>query len=54
MLSHVYRITERGMQLRAGLPQLADAPRLPVGGAEAYGPEAPWVVLDDGRLVRDR
>jgi hypothetical protein len=54
MRSHVYRLTERGMQLRAGLPQLADAPRLPVGGAEVYAPEAPWVVLDDGRLVLDR
>jgi hypothetical protein len=52
MRSHVYRLTERGMQLRAGLPELADAPRLPVGGAEAYAPEAPWVLLDDGRLVR--
>ena len=52
MRSHVYRITERGMQLRAELPQLADAPRLPVGGAEAYAPEAPWVLLDDGRLAR--
>ncbi len=52
MKSHVYRLTERGLQLRAGLPQLADAPRLPVGGADAYAPEAPWVVLDDGRLVR--
>jgi hypothetical protein len=52
MPSSVYRLTERGMQLRAGLPELADAPRLPVGGAEAYAPEAPWVLLDDGRLVR--
>jgi hypothetical protein len=52
MLSHVYRLTER-MQLRAGLPRLTDAPRLPVGGAEAYAPEAPWVLLDDGRLVLD-
>lgn len=52
MLSHVYRLTARGMQLRARLPQLADAPRLPVGGAEAYAPEAPWVLRDDGRLMR--
>jgi hypothetical protein len=52
MKSSVYRLTERGMQLRAGLPQLADAPRLPVGGAEAYAPETPWVLLDDARLVQ--
>jgi hypothetical protein len=52
MLSSVYRLTERGVELRAGLPQLADAPRLPIGGAEAYAPETPWVLLDDGRLVR--
>jgi hypothetical protein len=52
MTSSVYRLAERGMQLRSRLPQLADAPRLPVGGAEAYAPEAPWVLLDDGRLVR--
>ncbi len=53
MLSSVYRLTERGMRLRGeGLAQLADAPRLPVGGAEAYAPEAPWALLDDGRLVR--
>ena len=48
----VYRLTERGVQLRGGPSGLADAPRLPVGGAEAYAPEAPWVVLGDGRLVR--
>ena len=35
---------------RAGLQQLMDAPRLPVAGAEAYALEAPWVLLDDGRL----
>jgi hypothetical protein len=52
MTSSVYRLTERGIELRAGLPELADAPRLPVGGAEAYALEAPWVLLDDGRLVR--
>ena len=52
MLSHVYRLTERGMQLRTGLPHLAGAPRLPMAGTEAYAPETPWVLLDDGRLVR--
>jgi len=52
MQSHVYRITARGMELRAGFARLADAPRLAVGGAEAYAPEAPWVLLDDERLVR--
>jgi hypothetical protein len=52
MLSHVYRLTRRGRQLRKALPALADAPRFPVGGAEAYAPEAPWVLRDDGRLTR--
>jgi hypothetical protein len=52
LLAHVYRITKRGRQLRRDLPDLADAPRLPVGGAEAYAPEAPWVLRDDGRLAR--
>ncbi len=52
MLSSVYRLTERGMRLRECLVQLADAPRLPVGGAEAYAPEAPWVLLDGGQLAR--
>jgi hypothetical protein len=51
MTSCVYRLTERGILLRAGLPDLADAPRLPVAGTEAYAPEAPWVLLDDGRLT---
>jgi hypothetical protein len=50
--SSIYRLTERGMELRERLPQLAVAPRLLVGGAEAYAPEAPWMLLDDGRLVR--
>jgi hypothetical protein len=50
MSSSVYRITERGRQLRRRLPHLTDAPPLPVAGAEAYG--APWVLRDDGRLVR--
>jgi len=51
MQSSVYRITERGIHLReAGLEELTDAPLLPVAGTEAYA--APWVVLEDGRLVR--
>jgi hypothetical protein len=50
MLSSVYRLTERGRQLRRRLPHLTDAPSLPVAGTEAYG--APWVLRDDGRLVR--
>ncbi|XYH95156.1 hypothetical protein ACMHYB_46330 [Sorangium sp. So ce1128] len=53
LLSQVYRLTERGVQLRdRGLDQLADAPRLPVAGTEAYSPAAPWVLLEDGRLSR--
>src|SRR5262249_32270941 len=52
MLSSVSRLTKRGKPLRARLPDLADAPRLPVGGAEAYAPEAPWVLRHDGRLAR--
>jgi hypothetical protein len=50
MLSSVYRLTERGATLRTGLERLDAAPPLPVGGATAYG--APWVLLDDGRLLR--
>ena len=52
MRSYLYRITKQGRQLRRRLPDLADAPRMPVGGAEAYAPEAPWVLRDDGRLAR--
>jgi hypothetical protein len=53
MMCSVYRLTERGMELReAGLQQLTDAPALPVAGTEAYASGAPWVVLEDGRLVR--
>jgi hypothetical protein len=53
MLSSVYRLFERGIQLReAGLSQLTDAPALPIGGTEAYASGAPWVVLEDDRLVR--
>ncbi|XYH95090.1 hypothetical protein ACMHYB_45990 [Sorangium sp. So ce1128] len=53
MLSKVYRLTERGMQLRdRGLEQLTDAPSHPIAGTEAYSPSAPWVLLDDGRLAR--
>jgi hypothetical protein len=52
MLSSVYRLTERGRQLRTELSELADAPRFPIGGTEAYAPEDPWVLRDDGRLTR--
>ncbi|WP_437603128.1 hypothetical protein [Sorangium sp. So ce590] len=53
LLSKVYRLTERGMQLRdRGLGQLADAPSLPIAGTEAYSPSAPWVLLEDGGLAR--
>ncbi|WP_437842634.1 hypothetical protein [Sorangium sp. So ce1153] len=53
MLSKVYRLTERGMQLRdKGLDQLTDAPSLPLAGIEAYSASAPWVLLEDGRLAR--
>jgi hypothetical protein len=52
MKAFVYRITERGMRLRAGVGQLTDAPSLPVAGTEAYLPSAPWALLEDGRLAR--
>ncbi|MGK4002382.1 hypothetical protein WMF31_07155 [Sorangium sp. So ce1036] len=53
MLSKVYRLTERGQQLRdEGLDRLTDAPSLPIAGTEAYSASAPWVLLDDGRLAR--
>ena len=53
MLSSVYRLSERGMQLReTGLKQLTEAPALPVGGTEAYGMGAPRALLEDGCLVR--
>ena len=53
MMCSVYRLTERGAQLReTGLEQLTDAPALPVAGTEAYASGAPWVLLEDGRLVR--
>jgi hypothetical protein len=53
MLSSVYRLTEHGARLLAqGLARVADAPPLPVAGSAAYAPDAPWVLLDDGRLVR--
>ncbi|AUX36238.1 hypothetical protein SOCE836_084450 [Sorangium cellulosum] len=53
MRSKVYRLTERGMQLRdKGLDRLTDAPSLPIAGTEAYSPSAPWVLLEDGRLSR--
>ncbi|XXT17352.1 DUF1835 domain-containing protein [Sorangium sp. So ce429] len=53
LLSHVYRLTERGRQLRDhGLDLLTDAPSLPVAGTEVYAASAPWVLLEDGRLAR--
>lgn len=53
MKSFVYRLTERGIQLRdKGLDQLTDAPSLPIAGTEAYSTSAPWVLLEDGRLAR--
>ena len=52
MWSSVYRLTKHGRELHERLSDLADAPRLPVGGAEAYAPEAPWVLRYDGRLAR--
>ncbi|KYF92633.1 hypothetical protein BE17_17375 [Sorangium cellulosum] len=53
MLSKVYRLTERGIQLRdKGLDQLSDAPSLPIAGTEAYAPPSPWVLLEDGQLAR--
>ncbi|AUX34734.1 MULTISPECIES: DUF1835 domain-containing protein [Sorangium] len=53
MLSEVYRLTERGVQIRGkGLHQLTDAPRLPMAGTEAYAASSPWVLLEDGRLTR--
>jgi hypothetical protein len=52
MKASVYRLTKHGRQLQTALHGLTDAPRLPVGGAEVYAPEAPWVLRYDGRLVR--
>jgi len=52
MHSFIYRLTKHGKRLRERLTDLAEAPRLPVAGTEAYAPEAPWVVREDGRLVR--
>jgi hypothetical protein len=53
MMCSVYRLTERGIQLRdAGLTALTDAPPLPIGGTEAYSSVSPWVLREDGRLVR--
>ncbi|WP_437313706.1 hypothetical protein [Sorangium sp. So ce385] len=53
MLSNVYRLTERGMQIRdKGLVHLTNAPRLPMAGTEAYAASSPWVLLEDGRLAR--
>jgi hypothetical protein len=53
MLSQVYRLTERGMQLRdRGLEQLEDAPGLPIAGIEAYAASTPWVLFEDGQIAR--
>lgn len=52
MHASVYRLTKHGKQMRERLTDLGDAPRLPVAGAEAYAPEAPWVVREDGGLIR--
>ena len=53
MLCFMYRLTEKGIHLReTGLARLTDAPALPVGGAAAYASGSPWVLLQDGRLVR--
>jgi hypothetical protein len=53
MMCSVYRLTKSGIQLRdAGLTALTDAPPLPIGGTEAYSSSAPWVLREDGRLVR--
>jgi len=48
-----YRLTEHGLRIRARpVARLASAPRLPVAGTTAYAEESPWVVLDDGKLVK--
>ncbi|MBK8252630.1 MAG: hypothetical protein IPK82_08170 [Polyangiaceae bacterium] len=53
LLSSSYRITAKGVHLRdSGLDKLADAPGLPVAGAEAYATSAPWIVREDGRLTQ--
>ena len=52
MLSRVYRLTERGQGLRAGLDRLGDAPALSVGGVEVYASGAPWAVREGGELAR--
>jgi hypothetical protein len=53
MLSSVYRLTEAGKRLRdGGLQQLSDAPALPIAGIEAYAPSSPWVLTEEGRLIR--
>ena len=52
-LSSVYRLTDAGRRFRDdGLPQLSDAPALPIAGIEAYAPSSPWVLAKGGRLVR--
>jgi hypothetical protein len=55
MMASVYRITASGAQIRErGLLQVSGAPPLPVGGAEAYCPRSPWVLLPGGRLALPR
>jgi hypothetical protein len=54
MNAYVYRLSARGKRLREhGLAQLTDAPRLPLGGTEAYAPASPWALRDDGTLIRE-
>lgn len=44
-----YSLTEKGRSLRAmGLPALSDGPPLPVWGATAYSPDAPWAQFGPG------
>jgi hypothetical protein len=52
MPNFIYGLTKWGRELRVRLPELGDAPRLPIGGVEAYAPEAPWVVRNVVELVR--
>jgi hypothetical protein len=52
MLASVYRLTAYGERLRQALASIAEAPSLPVAGAEAYSPGSPWLLRDDGALGR--
>lgn len=47
MMAFVYRLGARGLALQAGVATLADAPPLPMAGALAYDPLAPWVVIEE-------